>query len=733
MSDLVIRISGDVKSYKDSLDEVQSKTSDLDSALSTSAKVAGIAFAALSTEIGFSIKAYGQQEAASKSLTLAMQNAGIYSKQLFNNYRDQASALQALTGIDDDEIAMAQAQVQARIGQTVITKELTKAMLDLSVGQKMSLEAAGELISKGIDGQTMALKKAGIEIRENLTQQERMAEIIAKVNVKYGDQAEAANKGVGSLKGLKAAFGEVQEEIGKNFGEKFEMATKFLTGFLTETSRNEELLRFAAAITAGGAALSGFITVLSLASKALIAAQAYAAAYGVTLTAALGPIGLVAIAITGLAAAFGYMAINSQKAGIDTRGLNYEIEATQKRIRDLEPMSVWDERKSKQLDEAKAKLKGLQDQLARVNQTALTDSKRAEDQGQDRQKRIEAEKVEAIRKEYQEREQAANRAHLQQLKMQASDASQEMIQLVTQEAGLLAALADRKNESIKAQLQTKLDLVRSNIAEQHDLEINQAAIFQSQILMQTEEFNQLTLAQQESFMANKAMAVQSQIQTESSTRALSAQTALQEQVKAHNELLKDQQKYGTAYAYINQFMHSEVFKGTASAMDSMATMSRSKNTTLKEIGKAAAIANIGIKTAEGAMNIYAGFSLIPIIGPALGIAAAAAFIAFGAEQMGDVMAMASGGLVTGGTPGRDSVPILGMPGELMVPTQNFDEVVNAVAAARTGGSYSSGDGDGSAGGGGIARVVLELRDGLMDFIEAKTIERQSLGISLVRG
>lgn len=79
--------------------------------------------------------------------------------------------------------------------------------------------------------------------------------------------------------------------------------------------------------------------------------------------------------------------------------------------------------------------------------------------------------------------------------------------------------------------------------------------------------------------------------------------------------------------------------------------------------------------------------------------------------------------MTGGIPGRDSIPTLTMPGELVVPTKNFEEVVNSVAAARSGAPVVGSDGA-------LAHVVLELRDNLIDFIEAKLIERQSLGIAL---
>lgn len=65
-------------------------------------------------------------------------------------------------------------------------------------------------------------------------------------------------------------------------------------------------------------------------------------------------------------------------------------------------------------------------------------------------------------------------------------------------------------------------------------------------------------------------------------------------------------------------------------------MASSQNKTLAAIGKAAAIYNIGINTYEGAIKAFNALSGIPIVGPALGFAAAGTVVAFGAEQIANV-------------------------------------------------------------------------------------------------
>lgn len=81
--------------------------------------------------------------------------------------------------------------------------------------------------------------------------------------------------------------------------------------------------------------------------------------------------------------------------------------------------------------------------------------------------------------------------------------------------------------------------------------------------------------------------------------------------------------------------------------DFMMEAAESSNKELSFIVKAAAQTNILIKSYEAAMGAYAALAGIPIVGPALGAAAAAAAISFGAEQVGKLAGLETGGIVTG--------------------------------------------------------------------------------------
>lgn len=187
----------------------------------------------------------------------------------------------------------------------------------------------------------------------------------------------------------------------------------------------------------------------------------------------------------------------------------------------------------------------------------------------------------------------------------------------------------------------------------------------------------------------------SQLMTREQVENEYARKKLQKRVTDHNQYLRDEQKFGSQYAELQKLLNSEQIAMASQAANALIGMQQSKNNTLKTIGKAAGLTQLGIETATTAMSAYSAMASIPVVGPALGAAAAAAVIAYGAERASMILAANEGGLVpnvAGAVRGRDSVAATLTPNELIVPAQNFDEVVEATAAARgmSGGSTGVG-------------------------------------------
>lgn len=734
MADLIIKISGDITEYEDALKAAESETEALSGKMESVAKAAGVAFALLTAEAIASVSAFAASQAATNKLTAALQQQGIYSKELVEDYRNIASAIQEKTGADDDAVVSAIAYAQSLLGQTKITQETALAVSDLAEAKGIDLKQAYELVSKAATVNTGILKRYGIELEDTGDKTQNLANITAALTTKFGGQAEAAAKGLGGIKLLKNTFGDLQEEIGKRLAPAFEQLITLSTRLLQIIQSNKVVVDLIVSLGIAAATLSAVALGASIASVALIklkaAMAALAIATGVTtlsvraLASATG-IGLLVTAAALVALNWG--TVWPRIAGLflgaaETIGLAAKgVAQILKGMLTLD-VAKFEEGEKNLLNSVKAGVARYNDVVER----GLAERQAAED-------KAEAEKL-AKNNESAAAEEAAERAKQARLEAikaekrgltvaQLQKESEASIKLRQEEIALLEAIEDENNAKIVGKLQDRLARVRElqTLQQQEDLAAQQ--IYQEQLLANNEEFQALTDEQKTLFAEANQQRLQAELLTENEARRQAAAERLAIQVKEHNDFIVNQQKFGTAFAIINRAMNTEMVQGAARAFGDLAALQQSSNATLKSIGKAAALANIAIQTAQSAMNIYAGFSRIPIVGPALGIAGAAAAVAFGAEQAGKVTAAADGGLLTGGIPGKDSIPVMAMPGELVVPTRNFDEVVNAVAASRAGGTQAQGEG-------GVATVVLQLKGELMDFIEAQMVERRNLNLSI---
>lgn len=112
-------------------------------------------------------------------------------------------------------------------------------------------------------------------------------------------------------------------------------------------------------------------------------------------------------------------------------------------------------------------------------------------------------------------------------------------------------------------------------------------------------------------------------------------------------------------------------------LNALSNLMKSKNKEAFEIGKAAATAQALVSIPATAIDAYKSLAGIPIVGPALGAAAAAAAVYSGMEQVRNIqsqrLALAEGGMVPG-IGNKDTVPALLTPGEVVVPKKNFDDL-----------------------------------------------------------
>jgi hypothetical protein len=188
------------------------------------------------------------------------------------------------------------------------------------------------------------------------------------------------------------------------------------------------------------------------------------------------------------------------------------------------------------------------------------------------------------------------------------------------------------------------------------------------------------------------------------------------------QFLKDEIKHGQTVAALNQFLASEEVNNAKTAASELVQLTNSKNKQLRAIGKAAAITEIAISTATGAINAYKSLAGIPYVGPFLGAAAAAAVVAYGAERTSQVRSAAQGGVVPNSIGGsRDRVPTLLEPGEIIVPKALAPNFVQTFGRGDNLQENNSSQ----------MNVTLGFRDEAFQIIEKKLIERRSIGIGVI--
>ena len=694
-SDLLIKINADAKNVTKEFDKIRKESEDLEKGLNKAAFISGVAFAALTAEVFLSVKAFEASDKATRTLSNALQNQGIFTQDLVKEYRDYASAVQTATGLDDDAVVSAQARAQSFLGQTKVTKELTFAIADLAESMGGDLNAAADVIGKTIGTSTNALKRSGLEMSATATEAEKMAKVLEFVNTKAGGLATAANQGLGGVRGLSNAFGDLQEAIGARFAPAIGLVISAGTKLFTLLAGSSIVADFAAAFIAAGIAVSGVALIATVAVPAFLAIKAAAAAAAVSVGAVALPFVLAAAAIFAVVAAVTLLALNwdSVMAAVvtvtrATVSLVSELFGGMAKIikgaftLDLESIKA-----------GFAQIAGAQAKSALVARTTyaeITESNKKELDIQKADLKKSADDAEAVKRFHQANVKAIEKAGLQLLKLQNENASADIIALKTKEIEILKVLDSDKSASELAFFKARKAENQALQDEQNAEDLERAIVFRQIEADAKAEAAALGLDIDTTLRSDRIAELRENALIEKDIDRQLKEDLLEKNTSTNNQFLLDQKKHGIAFATINKVLNSDEVTAAKGAADGLVALSQSKNSALKSIGKAAAITQIGIDTAKGALAVYANFQTaipFPPISIPLGIAAAGAIVAFGAEKVKNVTSAQDGGLIEGGIAGRDSVPALLEPGELVVPRKNFADVVGSVQSGG-GGSNS---------------------------------------------
>lgn len=196
-------------------------------------------FRKVTQAMGDTLQASIAQEDADRSLRAALELTGREVESNAAHYKEYASELQNATIYGDEQIQSIQTLLlqMTSLSQDGIDRA-TRGTLGLASALGMDLNAAALLVQKAMAGQFATLSRYGIVLDENLSAEEKKAQLLEKLDVLYGRATAATETFSGRIAQLKNAWGDAQEEIGNAIvkNEKVLMAIRDVTGVIKEAT-----------------------------------------------------------------------------------------------------------------------------------------------------------------------------------------------------------------------------------------------------------------------------------------------------------------------------------------------------------------------------------------------------------------------------------------------------------------------------------------------------------------
>lgn len=298
IADLLIKIGADsyefqqkMKSVEKGLGGMEKKLSSLGKFLSKSLTVPLTALGAVALS-----NAETQIQAESRLMTALGGRADVQQRLL-----SQASEIQSRSVIGDEAIISQQAYL-ASLGRTEQEiRDVIEASVQLSASTGMSLESAVKNLAKTYGGLTGELGESIPQLKELTTEQLKNGDAVKFVLDNYKGYAEtAANKGLGAMKQLKNAWGDLLEQVGTAMMPFVTKVSRMLGVVVSAMQRvSPEAMKIivtlggiAAAIGPVSLGISGIIKLMPMLKTGLVALTS--------------PVGIAVTAILALGAAFLY-------------------------------------------------------------------------------------------------------------------------------------------------------------------------------------------------------------------------------------------------------------------------------------------------------------------------------------------------------------------------------------------------------------------------------------------
>ena len=299
--ELVARIKADATNLEKGLTDAERKTEASSKRMSDSLKKVGIAMAAsgaaITAALGMMGKAAIDEDINMKRLATTINNSGTAYDKVKDSLEAVIAATQRKTGIADNE----QRDVLNRL--ILVTNDYDTALgllptaLDLAAAGGMDAATAATYLGKAYLDLEGGAKEVSVRFGQASLQFKNMEDIQNRV-------AGAAKNLANPLSVLKVSMDDVAETIGMNLIPMIKGAVDKIVDIAIKVQNwTKEHPELAKTLTLIALAISGVLTAVGGLILAMPVITGMVAAFGVVFHAALGPIGLISLAIAGLIAA----------------------------------------------------------------------------------------------------------------------------------------------------------------------------------------------------------------------------------------------------------------------------------------------------------------------------------------------------------------------------------------------------------------------------------------------
>lgn len=684
-SNVLIRINGNAENFKRTIDGIKKETRTLESSLKSIATKGALAFAGLGAGIGATVAQAAKFEQINTQFDVLIGNAEDSKKAL-----DELKDFSAGTPFEFESIAKAGQQL---LGFGFAADELRPKLEQIgnvaaAVGKPIDeiglifgqVAAAGKLTGERLLQFQERAIPIGPAIAETLgvaessvkdlvssgavsfaTFEKAFASLSQKGGIAFGALDKQSQTVSGQFSTLKDNISLLAADFGTQFLPVVKSVTQSLISFIQVLRDNPELTKYGAIVVGTTTAIAGLVTVLAGAGIALIKFKVAIAA-----AAAASPAfaaGLTAIKVAATAAGTALKFALANPIGLVLTGLvALGIAAYNFR------------------DELRAAFGGALDVVNEFTQRASSN--------------LEGFKT-ILAGIF-----TLNFDQIKQGFAQLTDLSDAGFNAgATFSAGFKSRMDAFKEEEAE-RLDELKDLRVSKKEEENEALLEKERELRENLASQGLEFDELQIEQDK----------------------IKAQKLANNDQKAKDKRLKEQQKFQKQQLRLDQLQANAQIGLANATANLLNTVSKEQSRTSFLISKAAAIAQSIIST-----NVAYAQALATPPGPPTTFPLAAQVGIAGRINTAAIVATAiqgfnQGGIVTGGQFGRDSVPAMLTPGEIVAPRQNFNEVVTAVADRR---NRENRDEDS-----GQVSVVIGFRDEAFEIIEEKLIERERNGTSL---